>query len=209
MSCEAIMTKNPLTIGADETVAGAAEKIVAHHCTNLPVVDANGRYAGISGSGGILSVSGLTSGTLAYGQSLFGSGVAAGTLIIGSSGGSGGPGNYLVNNSQTVSSGTLTALPNGAVVNASISGTTLTVSPPVSGTLGLGDSVVGAGVSAGTLITGFGTGTGGTGTYTLNASQTVSASTLAILPTASNQISWTAAQSGALQRIGDGIHDKR
>jgi CBS domain-containing protein len=49
MSCAAIMTKTPLTIGADETVAAAAEKLVAHHCTNLPVVDANGRYAGMFG----------------------------------------------------------------------------------------------------------------------------------------------------------------
>jgi CBS domain-containing protein len=49
MSCEAIMTKAPLTIGEDESVADAAEKLVAHHYTNLPVVDAEGRYAGMFG----------------------------------------------------------------------------------------------------------------------------------------------------------------
>jgi CBS domain-containing protein len=49
MSCTAIMTKTPLTIPEDETVAGAAAKLIGHHYTSLPVVDASGRYVGMFG----------------------------------------------------------------------------------------------------------------------------------------------------------------
>jgi hypothetical protein len=62
----------------------------------------------------------------------------------------------------------------------SISGTTLTVAAVSSGTLAVGQLIVGTGVSASppgsnaTYITALGTGTGGAGTYTVNVSQTVS-----------------------------------
>ncbi|HEX4078811.1 MAG TPA: CBS domain-containing protein [Rhizomicrobium sp.] len=49
MSCAAIMTKAPLTISEDASVAEAAAKLIAHHYTNLPVVDAEGCYAGMFG----------------------------------------------------------------------------------------------------------------------------------------------------------------
>lgn len=49
MSCTAIMTKDPLTISEQETVAGAAAKLIAHHYTSLPVVDAGGRFVGMFG----------------------------------------------------------------------------------------------------------------------------------------------------------------
>jgi hypothetical protein len=61
----------------------------------------------------------------------------------------------------------------GASFTASIAGTTMTVSAVASGTLAVGQLVNGAGTTAGTFITAPGTGTGGTGTYTVNASQTV------------------------------------
>jgi len=54
-----------------------------------------------------------------------------------------------------------------------ISGTTLTISAIASGQILVGDAITGAGVTAGTVITGFLTGTGGTGTYSVNNSQTV------------------------------------
>lgn len=60
-----------------------------------------------------------------------------------------------------------------AAVAGAISGTTLTVTAVASGTVVVGMSVTGAGVTAGTTITAQGTGTGGTGTYTVNLSQTV------------------------------------
>lgn len=55
----------------------------------------------------------------------------------------------------------------------SISTTTLTVTAVASGYITLGKPITGAGVTAGTIITAFGTGTGETGTYTVSASQTV------------------------------------
>jgi hypothetical protein len=55
-----------------------------------------------------------------------------------------------------------------------ISGTTLTISGTTgSGVLVIGSLISGAGVTAGTVVTAFGTGTGTTGTYTVTPSQTV------------------------------------
>lgn len=58
-------------------------------------------------------------------------------------------------------------------ITASISATTMTVTAVASGTLTVGSPVYGTGVTAGTYITALGTGTGGAGTYTVSASQTV------------------------------------
>src|SRR5581483_960604 len=58
----------------------------------------------------------------------------------------------------------------------SISGTTLTVTTaPGAGQapLAVGQTLSGAGIAPGTVITALGTGSGGTGTYTVNTSQTV------------------------------------
>ncbi len=49
MSCAAIMSKEPLTIAEDETVADATAKLIAHRHTSLPVVDAAGRLVGMFG----------------------------------------------------------------------------------------------------------------------------------------------------------------
>lgn len=62
----------------------------------------------------------------------------------------------------------------GAAFTAAIATTVLTVSAISLGTIGLDDLVTGAGVAAGTSIASFGSGSGGTGTYNLNISQTVS-----------------------------------
>jgi hypothetical protein len=65
-----------------------------------------------------------------------------------------------------------------AVVTGSISGTTLTVSAVTSGALAVGNGISGTGITAGTTITALGTGSGGTGTYTVSASQTVASTTV-------------------------------
>ena len=57
-------------------------------------------------------------------------------------------------------------------------GTVMNVTAVASGTIYLGMEVTGTGVTAGTRITAFGTGTGGTGTYTVNTSQEVTSTTL-------------------------------
>ena len=56
----------------------------------------------------------------------------------------------------------------------SISGTTLSVATVTTGSLYVGAVITGAGITANTRITAFGTGTGGAGTYTVTPSQTVS-----------------------------------
>ena len=61
---------------------------------------------------------------------------------------------------------------------ASISGTTMTVSAVTNGQIAVGQNIVGVGVLPQTVITSLGTGTGGTGTYILNKSQTVTSQLL-------------------------------
>lgn len=69
-----------------------------------------------------------------------------------------------------------------AVVTGSIAGTTLTVTAVTSGTIQIGETLSGSGVTAGTTVTGYITGAGGTGTYTVSVSQTAASTTI----TASN-----------------------
>lgn len=71
----------------------------------------------------------------------------------------------------------------GAAFTGSISGFVLTVTSVTSGDIALGQTLVGAGISAGTTITSYGTGAGGgttfgPGTYNLNISQTVASTTV-------------------------------
>jgi CBS-domain-containing membrane protein len=56
MSCAAIMTRVPVTIRQDESVADATAKLVSHHVINLPVVDSDDRYVGMFGLYDLLSL---------------------------------------------------------------------------------------------------------------------------------------------------------
>lgn len=60
-----------------------------------------------------------------------------------------------------------------ASVTGSIAGTTLTISAVSDGSVAVGQFVNGTGVTAGTVITALVTGTGNTGTYTVNNSQSI------------------------------------
>lgn len=120
-----------------------------------------------------LTVSSVSSGTIAVGQAVYGVGVSAETVITALGTGTGGTGTYTVNVSQTVTASSLNSATTGATFTATISGTTMTVSSVASGTLYLGQTVQGAGVTANSVITALGTGTGGAGTYTLSVSSTV------------------------------------
>ena len=84
-----------------------------------------------------------------------------------------------------------------AVVTGAISGTTLTVSAVTSGTLAVGTRITGTGITAGTNITVLGTGTGGVGTYTVSASQTVSSTTITGQPAVGATFTATGAGSGS------------
>lgn len=73
---------------------------------------------------------------------------------------------------------TLTTSTQNAVVTGSISGTVLTVTAVTSGALEAGQLLSGTGVTAGTVVISPGTGTGGTGTYNVNESQTVASTAI-------------------------------
>jgi hypothetical protein len=135
-------------------------------------------------SGGGLTVSAVTSGTLAVGQSLSGTGIVAGTVITGLGTGTGGAGTYAISQPSTASGATVTA-----------SGGTLTVSAVASGALSLNDALSGSSVTAGTYISGFLTGTGGTGTYLVSIGQTVNSETITVA--AGVETSWYAVSSQA------------
>jgi hypothetical protein len=67
-----------------------------------------------------------------------------------------------------------------AVMTGSINDTTLTVTAVQSGSVKVGQTVIGTGTAAGTIVTGFLSGTGGGGDYTVNTSQTVPSTTLSM-----------------------------
>lgn len=124
-------------------------------------------------SGTTLTIASVSSGTIAIGQQVLGIGVANETVITAGSGTS-----WTVNISQTVAAESMSTAATGAVFTGAITGTTLTVASVASGTLYVGQTVQGTGVTANTMITALGTGTGGAGTYTVSTSQTVSSTTM-------------------------------
>lgn len=109
-------------------------------------------------------------------------------------------GKFIIGAGSTAAS--VTGLIQGAAVTGTISGTTLTVSAVASGTLRVGQTISGTGVTSGTTITALGTGTGSTGTYTVSVSQTVASSTS--ITAKSNVLEVTAVASGSLS-IGQTI----
>jgi len=133
---------------------------------------ANAVFTG-SISGTTLTVTAVSSGTITAHQSLTGIGITAETVITALGSGSGGTGTYTVNLSQTVSAETMTSTAVGARFTATIAGTILTVSAVASGTIYLGQTLQGAGITPGTIIKALGTGTGATGTYTISTSHTI------------------------------------
>jgi hypothetical protein len=137
-----------------------------------------------------MTVSAVAEGVLSVGDIISGTGVTAGTTITALGTGSGGVGTYTVSASQTVASTAITGNSNK-----------LNVSAVTGGTLYVGDTLLGTGVTAGTEITAFGTGTGGVGVYTLNFYQQIASSTLT---TQSNQLNVTAVSVGKLN-LGDVI----
>lgn len=73
----------------------------------------------------------------------------------------------------------------------SISTTVLTVSAVASGSLGVGSIISGAGVTQGTYITALGSGSGGTGTYTVSIPQTAPSTSMVAREHGSNGVSVT------------------
>jgi Protein of unknown function (DUF3383) len=146
---------------------GPSYDAVTSNTATITAAPATAVTASITGN--VMTVTGVTSGTLVVGGVLSGTGVTAGTAIVSQlTGIAGGTGTYLVSLIQNVAS---TAIAQSAGL--------LTVGGMVSGTLAVGQSVTGSAVAAGTTITALGTGTGGIGTYyTSGGSQVVSATTM-------------------------------
>jgi len=119
-------------------------------------------------SSGVMTVTAVGSGTLVPGATLSGTGVQTGTTVVAQlTGTTGGIGTYTVSIPQTTASTTITAAYG-----------ILTVTAVGSGVVAIGDVLSGSGVTAGTAVVSFGTGTGGTGTYNVNTSQTASSTTI-------------------------------
>lgn len=133
----------------------------------------------ITATGGTFTAASALTGTFAIGQTLTGTGISQTTTIIGLISGAGGLGTYAVDVGTVVASTTITA-----------SGGTLTVTATASGAIALNDVISGSGVTAGTYVTKFVTGTGGNGTYLVSVSQT--ASSTAITVNAGFETKWIA-----------------
>jgi len=177
----------PTMVGQLNTDSGRVG--ITDNRINVYIVDGINRYtwrisspssAVFTGSisGTTLTVTAITNGTLGIRQGLFGQSILVETVITALGTGTGGVGTYTVNRSQTVASELMNSTSVGAVVTGSITTTTLTVTAVISGTLYVGQTVQGTGITTGTIITALGTGTGGTGTYTVSTSQTVASTTV-------------------------------
>lgn len=151
-----------------ETALNTATAATGSVAANVVV----GRIDPTAGTGSIagttLTLSAVTRAGFAPGQAVLGTGVADGTTIVEqlTGGTAGGTGTYQVSISQTVASTAITT-----------NGGTMVVSAVTTGTLFVGQTLSGAGVTAGTKISAFLTGTGGTGTYAVDTVQTVAAAT--------------------------------
>lgn len=125
-------------------------------------------------SGTTLTVTAVTSGTIAVGQFLSGqdsiSGIVVGTQISLLGSGSGGTGTYTISNSITLAGATFTGTRNTA---SQITATAVT------GVIGIGDVITGTGVPSGTMITSQISGTsGGAGVYATSADTSASAAAI-------------------------------
>jgi hypothetical protein len=192
-----------LTVSAATTGTVAVGQVLTGANITVPTtITAFGTFTTASVTGEIsgfeLNVTAVSAGTLVVGQKISGTGITAGTTIHAFGTGAGGTGTYTVSVSQTVASTAISATTAGGVgtytispsqtaasatinayqsITASIAATTLTVTAithPTLAPLAVGQVIAGTGVTAGTTIIALGTGTGGTGTYIVSVSQTVS-----------------------------------
>lgn len=174
-------TASGLNLSAATSYTAAASLIQAGLNASQPVAAsvtgaiAPGPSVAFTGSiaGNVLTVNSVATGPIVPGTVLSGTGVTAGTTVTSQlTGTQGGVGTYAVSASQIVPNGSLTG-----------SYGVLTVSAVANGTLSVGQTLSGSGVTAGTVVTGLGTGTGLTGTYYVNPSQTVASGTISAAST--------------------------
>lgn len=190
MNAGDIWVKNNGTVTATigmKAYASFADGSVSFNNTGTPgtasVTGSIGPIATASYSGymsaGLLTVTALASGTLYVGGTVGGTGgggIATGTQIVAQlSGTIGGVGVYATNTPEQSTTPAFTAFA-GMTLTAGI----LNVTAVASGSLAVGDTLTGTTnvLVAGTTITALGTGTGNTGTYIVNATQTSGSQTI-------------------------------
>jgi len=206
VACDAVNVTTAI-----DHVAGAFSAAGNLSATGNLAITGNGTF---SGTGGVTLPVGTTvqqsggQGTIRYNTSLSrfeGNDGSQWAAIGGAGGGATGGGTnqaFLENDQQITASYTIPATKNAmstgpiaitsAEVTGSIFGTTLTVTAVASGALYVGAVIEGTGVTLGTTVTAFDTGTGGAGDYTVSASQTVASTTITsnVTVTVSNGANW-------------------
>ncbi|NDE08208.1 MAG: hypothetical protein EBZ89_12595, partial [Chloroflexi bacterium] len=144
-------------------------------------------------SGTSLTVISVQSGAIVVGQTISGAGVTAGTTITAGSGSS-----WTVSTSQTVSSETaMVSVAPATTFTGTISGTSLSVTSVQSGAIVVGQTISGAGVTAGTKITD-GSGSSWTVSFDQNVSTAVPITVAASLGTNKNIVIDTVAPTFAV-----------
>jgi hypothetical protein len=146
-------------------------------------VDVKGTLTG-SISGTILTVSATSLTNITAGDMISGTGVTPATRIVSRGTGTGGTGTYNVSASQTVGSTTIKVMTMGdrGTLTGSISGTTLTVTAATitNNNLDATDEIWGPNVIPGTKIVSRASGTGTTGTYNIDISQTIGSTNMTV-----------------------------
>ena len=172
---------------ADGTVsfaAAGATQATGGTSTTSTIAAGTSSFTG-SITGSIMTVTAVSSGSIYPGTAISGTNVVSGSLVVAQLSGTAlGVGTYSV------------SIPEQSVASTTISGTygLFTVSGTVAGFYGVGDTLTGGSVTAGTTITALGTGTGGAGTYIVNPTQSRSSAAINVL--ASNiETKWYATSS--------------
>ena len=150
------------TIGLGSTAAtSTTSSIVSSALTTVAITDTAGQFS-------------CASTTLAVGQTITISGTLGGTGTIT---GYANPTTYKISATNGTTTFTLTTTAGAAIVTTAgtptgltytLNTTTLTVGGTITGTFRSGLVVVGTGIPTGTMIIGYGTGTGGAGTYVIS-----------------------------------------
>ncbi len=166
------------TGAAGTYVVSLAQTVASENMTALPGNTIGPASFTGSISGTTLAANGVT-GTIAKGDLIPTAGVGAGTTIVQQL--SGTPyrdGTYQVSQSQTVASQAMTcASPSSAQVQATCSGSVMTIIATTIGSVYVGMQIDGNFIPGGVTITSFGTYDGSTGTVNLSGSATVATST--------------------------------
>jgi len=166
------------------TFAAAASATTGGNASNANISAGSGNFTGYI-TDDVLTVTALGTGNVTVGSLLSGGNIATGTTVVTQlTGNVGNIGTYAVN------------IPEQNTASTVVSGTwgILNINTLTSGSFGIGDIITGNGTLTNTFITALGTGTGGTGSYIVNLTQTVANSTL--IAQSNYETKWYARSSG-------------